>query len=395
MGLLLAAEPSLARCEEGSGTGGTGLVGSGTGGTGLGGDEGSGTGGTGHSGSGSGGTGLEGREGSGTGGTGVFGTVTGFGSICINELEVEYDDRTRVEQDGQQVSTSELRVGQVVHLRTRGSDELRAHSITIETALAGPVEQVDRSSGRMVVMGQSVRMRPDTRVFDRAQNLEVVSKGDRISISGLRSPDGTVVASRIDRQADSAPDVTTGPTTVVGPRVLYVGDIRAELRETPDEPSLGRAQLSGRWNAETRSLEDAEARSAPIRPDHGGRFSLEGYAERTEDAVRVQGVDVDLDSLSPDRRAVATGDRVRIRGHFDDGGRLRVDALSAEPRRRDVEHDFEQGDSDRSDREGREDREDREDRSGRGDRTERSERPERSERSERPERPEREDRSGR
>jgi len=402
-GVLFAVNPARALCEEGSGAGGTGVTGSGSGGTGARGDEGSGTGGTGFTGSGTGGTGLRGDESSGTGGTGVFGTVTGFGSVCVNGLEIEYDDDTRIEQEGREITAEELHVGQVVHVRTRTQAPMHARHIQVETALGGPVEQVDREGGRLVVMGQTIVLRPNARVFDGPgdpRDLSAVSMGGRISVSGLRRPDGLVSASRIDRRPDSARDITTGPAIVVGDRALYVGDVRAELRAGAGETSKERTQVIGRWNAETRSLEDAETRSAPIGATRAGHFSLEGYAEQVAEELRVQGILLDVGSLSKDQRHIRHGERVWVRGRFTDDGRLRLEQLSIEERlggeERGLDADKDrEDDSERSDREDREDRSDQRERTNREDRSGRPERPERSERPERIERPEREDRSGR
>jgi hypothetical protein len=43
-----------------------------------------------------GGVGGTGLQAGGVGGTGIVGTITGFGSVCVNGLEVEYDHSTPV-----------------------------------------------------------------------------------------------------------------------------------------------------------------------------------------------------------------------------------------------------------------------------------------------------------
>ncbi|MEE2673230.1 MAG: hypothetical protein VX466_05505, partial [Myxococcota bacterium] len=127
--------PESQRLQEGSGTGGTGIrgdEGSGTGGTGVLAGTGSGIGGTGvlgDEGSGTGGTGVLGDEGSGTGGTGVLGTVTGFGSICVNGLQIGYDDATPVVRNGEAAVLKELAVGHVVRVTAESGTPLRASSI--------------------------------------------------------------------------------------------------------------------------------------------------------------------------------------------------------------------------------------------------------------------------
>jgi len=113
---LLHSVPSMADCDSG-GTAESGLhdsiiTGTGAGGTGLQASEETGTG--------TGGTGFGGDDdsGTGTGGTGIFGVVTGFGSVCVNGHEVDYDARTLIRQDGKSATISDLAVGQTVRIQT-------------------------------------------------------------------------------------------------------------------------------------------------------------------------------------------------------------------------------------------------------------------------------------
>lgn len=48
----------------------------------------------------SGGIGGTGIQANGIGGTGIVGVITGFGSICVNNLEVNYFSNTPVDLDG-------------------------------------------------------------------------------------------------------------------------------------------------------------------------------------------------------------------------------------------------------------------------------------------------------
>ncbi|MCA9512405.1 MAG: hypothetical protein KC560_16975, partial [Myxococcales bacterium] len=232
--LVAAPHAARAACELDAGTGGTGFEsgsGTGTGGTGFDPGSGSGTGGTGHSGaggtgiSGAGGTGLAGTGGtgiSGMGGTGVIGTITGFGSVCINGLEVDYDASVDVEVDGRKASVDALAVGQVARIRAIGDGAgLRARAISVETAVAGPIEGFDAATGRLRVMGQSIAIDAST---VRAAALDA---GTRVAVSGLRRPDGVVVASRVEPRPSAAPDVVTGRAIGTGERAVYVGDVRA------------------------------------------------------------------------------------------------------------------------------------------------------------------------
>lgn len=398
--------------DEGSGTGGTGrqVAESGTGGTGLTGDEGSGAGGTGvrvaesgsggtgiweDFGSGTGGTGLQGGdEGSGTGGTGILGTVTGFGSVCVNGLRVAYDESTPVVRNGRKISSGELAVGQVVRITTRPGTPLHAQRIAVENAMSGPVTRVELSQNRIWVMDQPVELPPNAPVFDRvsgrSRSRGEIATGSHVDISGQRRSDGVVVATRVESRTADGPDSATGVAITAAGRTAYVGDLRANLMlESETLTSGDRVVLRGRWNAKTRTLERASLGNAS--PAAGGveRLSLEGFVEPSERGgdFEISGTIVDASAIG---RTLPRDLLIRVHGRLDKQGRLHAERIQVQRSPRDDAvsdaADLSQGSkSDRADRSGRREREERGDRSGsgRGDRADRPERNDRSGRSER------------
>ena len=423
LGLALAAPGARAVCEsqgeslhvENSGTGGTGLQPA----------EGGGAGGTGRAlsqvvpttdgGSGAGGTGLyggDGDEGSGAGGTGILGTITGFGSICVNGLRVQYDDETPVVRDGYPIDATELAVGQVVRMDTGPGKGLVARHIAVENALSGPVTRVDRQRNRFWVMEQPVVLRSAVEVFDRVAQRTVrsdeIRPGHYVDVSGQRRADGVVVASRLEARAADRPDSATGVAVPAVGRIAYVGDLRATL--PPDlaaHPQVRRVVLKGRWNAERRTFESKSVEAAsPVTPGVE-RLSLEGFVESTPSGgdFEIAGTPVDASAFSGTPKR---GDLVRVHGRVDRNGRLRAEridlrrmAIGLQDARSNRKEKSDR--SGRSGRGGRGSREERGDRSGSGrgervDRVERggrSERVEREDRSSRAERGERNDKSGR
>lgn len=150
-----------------------------------------GIGGSGHTGGedGIGGSGYSGDGGDdGIGGSGLFGTVTGFGSICLNGQRIEYDDAVPVSYAGEDATSDALEIGQVVKVVTR---DRQAVSIDIVFAVVGTVEKIEESS--FSVMGQRVEPAEGS-VVDH----EALVVGGRVAVSGLRMPQGKIVASRVD-----------------------------------------------------------------------------------------------------------------------------------------------------------------------------------------------------
>ena len=290
-----------------------------------------GIGGTGVDGGGIGGTGLRADA-----DLGIYGTITGFGSICVNGLEVQYDSATPVSRGGEPVDAAALAVGQVVLVRaTEGEKQTRARSIQIVDAAVGAA---DTQAGALRVAGQPVRVVSST---EFATDVSPGQLGGRsLRVSGLLAADGAIVATRIEAAPPGAA-------------------ARAESQE------IG-----------------------------AGRFSVQGYvADVGQQQVRLGRMTFDVS------REVATSlarDRlVRFTGRAD-GGRLVVERADLMSRPTDVRPERtlqgeRRGGADRSERSGR-DGSNGGSGSGSRERVDRPERPDRSGRSERVERP---DRSGR
>lgn len=346
-----AAGSAFAACE--GGIGGTGVRAEG------------GTGGTGIDG-GAGGTGM--RADGGIGGTGaraeadlrIFGVITGFGSICVNGVEVHYSDATPVLVDGQPSSASALAIGQtvLVHAADAGNAQAQARSIRVAEAAVGPLTTVDAQAGVFHVGGQAVRLDPATQFGpglgpDLARTASV---GETLRVSGLRTASGAIAATRVERAPAGA---ATG--------------------------------------------------TAPTAADFaGGRFVVQGYVTARPDdrSVQVGGVAFQVEAEVGRRLPVDA--LVRVSGRAEAGGKLvaeRAERLSSMLNPRPERATGAERRDERSDdrREGRSD--DGRDNSGPGsgrdrrpDRIDRGpDRPERPERggSDRVERPERVDRSGR
>ncbi|WBV45134.1 DUF5666 domain-containing protein [Pseudoroseomonas cervicalis] len=138
-----------------------------------------------------GGTGISAEEGGdrGIGGTGIVGVLTGFASLCVNGLEVGTDAQAAEEPAaGLRLP---LRAGQVVVVEAGGPAEaLRARSLALRLELVGPVEAVTEDGLR--VAGQVLRLEPGFR------GRRDWRPGEWVAVSGLRRPDGSIGATRLD-----------------------------------------------------------------------------------------------------------------------------------------------------------------------------------------------------
>jgi Domain of unknown function (DUF5666) len=311
----------VARGPDPGGIGGTGQVASGTG-----------IGGTGRplqaaTGSGIGGTGSPVVAGeSGLGGTGIVGVVTGFASICVNDVEVEYEPSMPVDRDGGSAALSELAVGQLVALQTTGEgDQLRARRIAVIDAAVGPLTSLDAASGRFQVMGQSA-------LALEATDLQGLADGDWVRVSGQRLSSGEIRASRVQRAAPGTA-VVTGPYAASGTLGLRIGTTPLTASVVPVGLAEGQEVAArGEWSGER--LRVREWVVQPTRAAMGGsrEVLLQGYVH----AVRGRELQLGYDSLTlgdqlrvdgSDLRALRVDQPVQVRGWVDEQRRVTVERI--------------------------------------------------------------------
>lgn len=273
-----------------------------------------------------GGTGAVAQPG-GLGGTGIVGVVTGFGSICVNGVKVDFDTTTPVQRDGQPLSLDELAVGQVVALRAQGEGErFRAEHIAVLDAVVGPLDAVDRSTGRLEVMGQRVTAL-------ELQDVRAVGVGDWVRVSGQRRADGEIRATRVQA-------VPPGEALLAGPVSRTPDGWRiGQTRLDPPSEALAATwreghelRVSGQWAGGQLRVRDAQPN--PTRSAMGAvnDVVLQGYVHE----VRGRQLSLGYESLSlsgalqvlgGQLEALRAGQPVRVRGRVDAQQRVLVDRL--------------------------------------------------------------------
>jgi hypothetical protein len=134
-----------------------------------------------------------GDEDHGIGGTGIVGTIQGFGSIIVNDVHIPFGTTTPVSIDGRRVPTSAMKVGHVVRVLLAGT---RAQIIAIVSEVQGRIDQIDRTG--MTILSQDI----DTTEL-KNHEMKGLRRGARVAVFGIRKPDGTIIARRIERRMAS------------------------------------------------------------------------------------------------------------------------------------------------------------------------------------------------
>lgn len=137
-----------------------------------------------------GGTGMFANSGNGLGGTGIVGEITGFGSIFVNGVEIEYHDATPFTVDGKKVTKKQqLEIGDVVEvLTTDDNKHTQAMMINLRHEVIGVVESVNDKERSFTVHGQVVLS---------VSKHALPEVGDRVAVSGFRIDDRTIQSTRV------------------------------------------------------------------------------------------------------------------------------------------------------------------------------------------------------
>jgi len=258
--------------------------------------------------SGMGGTGISAVD------TGVIGTITGFASICVGEVEIHYNADTPVQVDGQAARASQLAVGQVVEVVASGSGaELSAREISVYHIVSGPITRVEADRNEIEVVGQTVQLLPTTRA---GANGEVAVAAalpldSFVQVSGMRRADAVIVASRISGADAGNVSRLTGPLTRSDDGGLTIAGTPVQAPDSLSIPLGDEVRAIGQWDGSAMIVQSL--RPVPPIPFDGrvARLDIEGYAQASPAGqLQVGAFSVEL---APDAsRPPDSGQKIRV-----------------------------------------------------------------------------------
>jgi hypothetical protein len=277
-------------------------------------------------------------DGDGMGGTGIVGVITGFGSICVAGSEIQYDDSTPVQLNGQQADTHALKIGQLVAVEASGSGaQFKAQRIAIVNELVGVVTTVDALRNQLQVMGIPILVNSTRGGGGPGRGaLGPIKRGDTVRVSGLRDSDGSLVATLIEAETEGAPAVVRGRAAMARNGVLTIGGV--QIRIAPGTLPVerdGSVMAKGRWNG-------TEIEATSVAPDPAGallarvtRVELQGILGSDGTELRVAGFRV---RTSPEtkyqggaRGDVRSGRNVVVSGRVFPGSVVEASTLRFAP----------------------------------------------------------------
>jgi len=135
------------------------------------------------------------------------GTITGFGSVYVNGVHFKTTSAT-IRKNHQVVAQSALKVGEVARIKgsKNASDGTgNANTVDVDESVVGPIAMIDTTSNTLTVLGQTVTIDAGTSFSSDVQPADItgLKVADFIEVSGLTAADGTIAATRIEREASA------------------------------------------------------------------------------------------------------------------------------------------------------------------------------------------------
>lgn len=223
----------------------------------------------------------------------VLGVITGFASICVNGIEVHYDQHTPVTVNGQSGRLADLAVGHTVMLMAEPlrmnhapSNEMRATAVAAFDAVAGRIDHVDPTAQHLEIMGQRVNI-TETTISDPA----LLQAGRTVRVSGHRLASGEVIATRLDT-ADVVGAELLGRVTHISKEGFSLNGTEVRLTTASEKASLPKLQIgdelhvTGEWNQHILKAQRVIHRPIAAVLDRAQRAVIEGVPDR-QNAQRI------------------------------------------------------------------------------------------------------------
>lgn len=251
----------------------------------------------------------------GLGGTGIIGTVTAFGSIWVNGLEIAVPDGLPVSVEGRVAPGRSPDIGNTVALTADAAPEtgLEARSIDIQYLLAGPVEHL--AGNTLTLLGEAV----DT----TGAHGFAARPGAWIAVSGWRRADGAVQATRLDPWDAADGWLVRGRLDEVGAATLRIGRFTASHGGLPAGIGVGTVvRITGVGSGAAARVTSIDA--APVNPFGSAIGALSFEATVAADGgLAVEGAGVAaLDGSGIDTAGLPAGMRVVVDAAVGPGGTL-------------------------------------------------------------------------
>ncbi len=280
-----------------------------------------------------------GGGGSGGGGDGTTATafasgpISGFGSIIVDGVRFDDSGAEIENEDGERGGSDDLKLGSMVEIESGAIDDstgrAKALRIRFGSEIVGPVASVAADNSSLVVLGQTVDLKPETVVDDSLPADPQAWAGLVVEVHALMDAStGHYVATRIEDKAGALlfklRGVVSGLDTTA--QTFQIGDALISYAGVTELPPLFADGLKVRVRLRTTQVEGkwvaVSIRSGVRKVEDFDVARLRGTVSNLADDglhFEVNGVPVDASAARIDGGPVTDGARVEVRGTAKDG----------------------------------------------------------------------------
>ena len=274
------------------------------------------------------------------------GTITGFGSIIVNDVRFDTANAT-FDIDGSAGSQSDLSTGDVVIVRgtldasgTTGT----ANSVAANDLVEGPIAAIDAVAGTLTVLGQTVRTDADTSFDDSISpaSLDGLAVGDVVEVAGFVLADGSIGATRIELKPAGGEFEVTGLVSNLGATTFDINSLTVDFSSAqlddfpggaPEEGQLVEAKGTSLGAGGELLATRVEFKGNDLDADEDVEIELEGFITRFVSATDfdVEGVPVTTSGATQFENGTAAdlalNRKVEVEGNFNASGVLVADKV--------------------------------------------------------------------
>lgn len=274
------------------------------------------------------------------------GAVTGLGDLTVNGVRYSAAGASII-IDSEPGTLSDLRIGHIVTISGRIGNAWTggtASWVRMHSRVTGPIEAIDATGRRLLVMGQPVRLGPDTQypaTID-ADTLDGLATGDIVRISGHADAAGAIRATRVEHAASNSPLAVIGEVAAldIGNLTFTVNQLTVDYGNAVLIDLPGGAPANGMMVKAIGTLSNGlfaveQLVAAPaFTGSSGRRAQLDGLVTRFESLADFAVGDTDVTAnagtafSNGDAGDLALDAEVVIDGDFAAGGRIVANRIS-------------------------------------------------------------------
>lgn len=260
------------------------------------------------------------------------GPISGFGSIIVDGVRFDDSGAEIENEDGERGGSDDLKLGSMVEIESGAIDDstgrAKALRIRFGSEIVGPVASIAADNSSLVVLGQTVDLKPETVVDDSLPADPQAWAGLVVEVHALMDAStGHYVATRIEDKAGALlfklRGVVSGLDTTA--QTFQIGDALISYAGVTDLPPLFADGLKVRVRLQTTQVEGkwvaVSIRSGVRKVEDHDVARLRGTVTDMTDETHfeVNGVPVDASAARIDNGPVTKGAQVEVRGTAKDG----------------------------------------------------------------------------